>query len=283
MKTWICCVVLLGSLGSVTVADEKPGTSPKMVAAGIDVVKGLKPLEPGESRAYYYEIMHGPEETIGYAAVEITATGSGTDLVYDYTNVGTILFPTGDKLVSDLIARLRPNFEPIEVDIWTARISPDGALSAKVNRAVVEKNKTALTTSSGEQSVTRDAPRPKKPFIYAIEILVAQIEPIAGRRFVLREFDSVNGGARDLLFNVDVWEDGTATMITTTRDGTTSYQFWYDESDVLIRWTLTTLPAMFVRVSKPRLEELKVRFGVTRRPGATGKTKTNATSGKSKS
>ncbi len=282
MKTWICCAALVGSFCVAAVADEKPGTSPTLVAAGIDVLAKLKRLEPGASRAYDFEIMHGPEETIGYAAVTLTATGSGADLVYDYTNVGTILFPTGDKLVSDMTARLRPNFEPIEVDTWSARITPDGETRGVVTLAVLEKNTTVLTSSSGDQSETRDAPRPQAPFIYAIVSVAAQLEPVPGKRFVLREFDARRGGARDLLFNVDVWEDGTATLITTTRDGSISYQFWYNEDDVLIRWTEATVPAMFVRVNKSRIEELKVKFGVTRRPAATSKKKANGATDKSK-
>lgn len=282
MKTLICCAALLGSFCTAVVADEKPGTSPRLVAAGIDVLAKLKRLEPGASRAYYFEIMHGPEETIGYAAVTLTATGSGADLVYDHTNIGTILFPTGDKRVTDLTARLRPTFEPIEIDMWTGSITPGGKTRGVVNRVVVEKDKTTLTSSSGDQSDTRDAPSPKPPFIYAIVSLAAQLEPIPGRRFVLREFSPRSGGARDLLFNTDVWEDGTATIITTTRDGSSSYQFWYNEKDVLIRWTEATIPAMFVRVNKLRIEELKAKFGVTRRPAATSKKKANGATGKSK-
>ncbi|MCH7591448.1 MAG: hypothetical protein IH989_01530 [Planctomycetes bacterium] len=282
MKTWICCAALLASFGTAVVADEKPGTSPTLVAAGIDVLAKLKRLEPGASRAYYFEIMHGPEKTIGYAAVTITATGSGADLVYDHTNVGTILFPTGDKRVSDITSRLRPTFEPIEVDMWSARITPDGETRGVVHRAVIEKDKTVLTSSSGDQSVTRDAPRPRPPFIVEIVGLAAQLEPVPGERFVLREFNVRSGSARDLLFNVDVWEDGTATVITTTRDGSTSYQFWYNEDDDLMRWTEATIPAMFVQVNKPRIEELKAKFGVTRRPAATRKTKASRATGKSK-
>lgn len=271
MKKWIGCLAILGWLGTAAMADEKPGTSPARVAAGKKVVANLKLLAPGQNRAYYFEIMHGPKETIGYAAVTLTATGSAGNVVYEYTNIGAILFPTGDKLISDITGRLRPNFEPIEIDVWNARVTPDGQMFDGENTAVVSKEKTVLTSGGGGERVSRDVPRPEEPFIYAIVSFAAQHVPTPGERFVIREFDARSGGARDLLVNTDVWEDGTATVITTTRDGDTSYQFWYNEADVLIRWTEATVPAMFVRVYKSRLEELKTRFGDVKRPAAATK------------
>lgn len=279
MKKSIWCVTILGAFASPVVADEKPGTSPAMVAAGIRAVSSLKTLPPGQNRPYYFAIMRGPDETIGYASVAITSKGIPGNVVYEYTNTWTIIFPTGDRVVSDLKATLRPNFEPIDVDVWEGRFMPDGQLVARQSHVAVGKEKTVVTTSNDGESQTRDLPQLEKPYVSAIEVFAAQHVPTPGERFVLREFDPKSGRTRDLLINTDALDDGTVSLITTTRDGNVSYQFWYDESDVLIRWTESGMPIMFVRVHKERMDELKAQFGEVKRPasvtqkGATEKSK----------
>ena len=273
MKTLICFAALVGAMCVPTQAQEKSQPSPTLVAAGRDVVSKLRRLRPGASAEFNFEIMNGPDKPIGFAAVTLKASGSGDDLVYEYSKLSTVRFPTGDKIVEDVTGRVRPNFEPIEIDLWSARVLPSGEMRGTAGRAVVQENKSVHTLTENNQVSTSETPLPKLGFIYEIVTLAAHLEPIPGSRFILGEFDVRLGGTLVQQFDVDVWEDGTATVMTTTPDGSLSYQFWYNSDDVLIRWSLAALPAMFVRVNKARLEQLKSRFGVTRRPASTIKKK----------
>ncbi len=244
----------------------EPTGSPTLVKAGKAKLKQLKRLPAGRTLAYYFEIMRGPDESVGYAAVSLTAFESYGKLTYRYTNEGIVRFPTGDQVANTIAARLQPNFEPIEVEMWRERIRPSGERSPGVWRARVGKEKVTVSTGEGERRATREVPRPDAPFIYAIEFLAGQLTLTQGERFLLREFDLNSGGARDLEMEVDVWEDGTATLFTNTPDGLTSYQFWFNQADEVIRWAEASMPVMFLRVSKARLDELKSRFGQIKRP-----------------
>ena len=137
-------LILAASLGCDGVVAEG---SPALLEAGKAVLKKMKRLKPGQKQAYYFEIMRGPDETIGYAAVSLSASEKDGNLTYHYTNEGILSFPSGDKALNTVTARLRANFEPIEVEVWRARITPDGNRRENVNRATIGKDKVSVSTS----------------------------------------------------------------------------------------------------------------------------------------
>lgn len=251
------CVIVLTCLGASARAQEDDAA---LIEAGKAALKSLKPLASGAKHAAYFELKRGPGEAVGHVIATLEATGSKEKPVYAYAAETGVTFPTGARMLVAVTAKLRPDFEPTEIEVKRTIVSEDGQPRHDVQRTTIGPDKIALFAEAGEQRSEKEAPRPDRPFIYGIETLVQRIDFEKHQHFVVREFDAFSGGARRLDFKREVWSDGTPTVVTRTADGQGSYQFWYDDDGKLLRWGEPTLPVFFVRTTKERAEQLQAKF-----------------------
>lgn len=278
MKRAIVCIVLTAFLGCT--ADEPPGDTPgdtvadtavgapaetpvddPLVAAGRAAVDSLTPLAPGTRHESYFEVKFGPEDTVGYVMAALEAIRDEDQLVYRYTlEFVTSFSSSGARLIAIASARLKPNFEPIEIEMTRTTIKPDGDRKTIVRRAAIASGKVVLTAEAGGEHRADEVPIPPRPFIYGIEMLAQRFDYRKHDHFTLREFDLNTGGAGLLAFKTADWTDGTQTVLTHNASGVQSYQFWYDREGKLLRWGEPSLPVIFVRTTKERALELKARF-----------------------
>lgn len=248
---------------------------PALLKAGLAVLEKLEPIPDGEKVSLYFEMMMGPEQSIGYAGVTLEAAQEGKEPIYKYDLESAMTFPSGDKIIATVSARLKRNFEPIEIAGWRGRLAPDGEQTGAHERAKIGTDKVVLTTGEGDDRIKREVPRPEPPFIYGIEYLAASLDLSNREPFVLREFDMRSGGVRDLNMVVNDWLDGSPTFVTTTMEGAPSYQFWYDDKGQLIRWGEATMPMIFRRVTLGRFNDLVTLNGRFRRYLPLGKAYTD--------
>jgi hypothetical protein len=253
---WIC-VIVVTCLGTSARAQEDEAA---LIEAGKAAMKSLKPLAPGTKHAAYFALKRGPDEAVGYAFATLDAAGSKEKPVYAYATETGVTFPTGAWMLVVVTAKLRPDFEPTEVEVKRTIVREDGQPQHDVQRATVGPDKIALFAEAGEQRTEKEVPRPDRPFIYGIETLVQRVDFEKHQHFVVREFDAYSGGARSLDFKRAVWSDGTPTVVTRTSGGQGSYQFWYDDGGKLHRWGEPSLPVFFVRATKERAEQLQAKF-----------------------
>jgi len=253
---WIC-VITLGCFGASARAQEDEAA---LIEAGKAAVKSLKPLAPGAKHAAYFALKRGPDEAVGYVIATLEATGSKEKPAYAYATETGVTFPTGAWMLVVVTARLRPDFEPTEVEVKRTIAREDGQPQHDLQRATIGSDKVALFAEAGEQRTEKEVPRPEPPFIYGIETFVQRVDIEKHQHFVVREFDINSGGARSLDFKTEVWSDGTPTVVTRTPDGQGSYQFWYDDDGELLRWGEPSLPVFFVRTTKEQAEQLQAKF-----------------------
>jgi hypothetical protein len=253
---WIC-VIVLTCLGTSARAQEDEAV---LIEAGKAALKSLKPLAPGARHAAYFALKRGPDEAVGYAIATLDATGGKEKPVYAYAAETGVTFPTGARMLVAVAAKLKPDFEPTEVEVKRTIVREDGQPEHDVQRTTVGPDKIALLAEAGDQRKESEAPRPDRPFIYGIETFVQRVDFEKHQHFVVREFDAFSGGARSLDFETEVWSDGTPTVVTRTFGGPGSYQFWYDDDGKLLRWGEPSLPVFFVRTTKERAEQLQAKF-----------------------
>ncbi|MGB2988178.1 MAG: hypothetical protein WBE26_20100 [Phycisphaerae bacterium] len=243
---------------------------PALVEAGKAVVKGLKPLAPGTEETSYFEIKAGPGDAIGYVIASVEALRGKGEPVYRYVAETSITFPSKVRVLVLVNAKLRPDFEPIEIEMKRTVVNPDGSEKVVVQRAASGPKTVKLSTEADGQQTEGEAPRPERPFIYAIETLVQRLDHKKHDAYILREFDIHTGRAGSLVFTAKTWRDGTPTIITRYVSGGGSYQFWFDDGGTLLRWGMPSIPALFVRTTKEQAEGLKASMGKVRdtEPGA---------------
>ena len=82
-------------------------------------------------------------------------------------------------------ARLRADFEPLDIDVERVQLKPDGTRQVTVQRAAIGVDKVTLSTDKDGQQAKSESPRPESPFIYGIETLV-QRDRSRGRTYMLK-------------------------------------------------------------------------------------------------
>ena len=236
------------------------GDEAALMEAGKAAVRGLTPLPPGAKYTSYFDVKMGPEESVGYVIASLEAPRSGGEPVYRYSLELTFSFASNAQLNVMVNARLRADFEPLDIEVERVQLKPDGTRQVTVQRAAIGVDKVTLSTDRDGQQAKSESPRPESPFIYGIETLVQRIDYNKHNRFTIREFDMQTGGAGPLTFTTKVFSDGLPTIITRNVNGEASYQFWFDRDGRLIRWGEPSMPVLFVRTTKERAEKLKARF-----------------------
>ena len=291
MKRAIVCVVLAAFLGCA--ADEPPADTAgdttvdktaesavdttddnaaeaavdkanddSLLAAGKSAVNSLTPLAAGARYESYFEVKSGPEDTVGYVIGALEAIRDKGQPVYQYTVEFVTSFAGKAQLIAIVNAKLKPNFEPIEIEMKRTTVRPDLGRRTVVRRAVIAAGKVALTAEAEGEHQTNEVPQPERPFIYGVEMLAQRLDFRKHDNFILREFDLSTGGAGPLTFATAEWGDGTPTVLTRNAGGVQSYQFWYDGEGKLMRWGEPSLPVIFVRTTKKRAMELKAKFAI---------------------
>lgn len=232
-----------------------------MLEAGFEALEKHKRLEPGETQLYYFEISLGPETSIGYSTVALTGAGTKDALTYVYKNATTIKFPNKGRAATTMEARMKANFEPIEIVGRRAQISPKGERTTSVERTLIGEKKVQISAKAGDQSAFREVDRPDEPFVYGMESITQRIDFGKYKEFLIKEFDMRSGAARELLFAMQKYRDGSPTVLTWTPEGVTSYQFWYTEDLELARWGEASMPILFRCVSKGIYDKLVKDIG----------------------
>lgn len=156
----------------------------------------------------------------------------------------SITFPSKVRVLVLVNAKLRPDFEPIEIEMKRTVVNPDGSEKVVVQRAASGPKTVKLSTEADGQQTEGEAPRPERPFIYAIETLVQRLDHKKHDAYILREFDIHTERAGSLVFTAKTWRDGTPTIITRYVSGGGSYQFWFDDGGTLLRWGMPSIPAL---------------------------------------
>ncbi len=231
-----------------------------LVAAGKAAVKDLKSLAPGAKLESHFRVMFGPDDTVGYISSRVEAVSEGGQTVYRYRADTVMTFPNGSKMTALINAKLRPDFQPVEVELKRSLYKRHEDTVGDVVRVTVGTKEVEIKISSGGQERTHKAPRPDDPLIFGIELFVQRLDFQKHKEFIVREFDVQTGGAGDLKFTSDIWQDGTPTIITFNAAGAPSYQFWYDEENKLLRWGEPSMPVLFVRTTKEHAAQLKAKF-----------------------
>ncbi len=270
-RFWAGVSVLWLIPGSVIAQEDDA----KLVEAGRKVVKSLRPLPPGASTETFFEMMLGPDLTVGYVTVKLEAAGDAEKPLYRYSSTTSVRSQAGMRTFAKVKATLLRNFQPVEIEIMRKRIDKDGTRSG-IQRAVIGAEKVTLMTIFDGEVQSRDVDRPKPPFIYGIETLVQHLDLYKHDSFLLREFDMQTGGAGTLIFTSEAWSDGTPTVYTRRSNGEASYQFWFDVDGNLVRWGEPSMPVIFKRATKERIKQLIPKFGT---PDDTGDDKKAPSSG----
>ncbi len=246
------------------------GDDAALVEAGRQVLKSLAPLPAGSEIVLYFELRMGPTEAIGYSVVTLGASVEGGETIYKYTSDTGIHSPTGASIFAAVSTTLRPDFEPTRMDMRRATVDPGGKKQSVVERAVFGPNKVTLSGDDGNEKVSRDVPLPERPFIFGIEMMVQRLDLDRLDSFVLGEFSLHGGGAGRLTFDMQTGPNNTRTIVTRYADGNASYQFWFDRSGHLVRWGEPSMPFLFVRSTKEKVEELRNKIGSIDRPAEPG-------------
>lgn len=231
-----------------------------LVAAGKAAVKALKPLAVGEKLESHFRAMFGPDETVGYISSRIEAVSEGGQTVYLYRADTVMTFPDRSKMTALIKAKLRPDFQPVEVELKRSLYKPHEDVVGDVVRITVGTKEVEIEISSGGQERANKAPRPDDPMIFGIELFVQRLDFEKHKEFIVHEFDVQSGRAGALKFTSDLWQDGTLTIITLNAAGGPSYQFWYDTENRLLRWGEPSMPILFVRTTRERAAQLKAEF-----------------------
>ncbi len=254
------CFALTLLCGLAVVVDGVEGDEKALVKAGRTALNSLTPLAPGTKRMSYFGIRVGPDEAIGYVIASLEAVRDNDKTIYRYATDTGITFPNGTRAHVLIEGRLRPNFEPLELQFKRTMIKREGERQDVAMRAVVRSDKVILSAEQNGQKVSREVPLPERPFIYGIETLVQLLDYDTHRYFLLWEFDIQTGGAGKMTVATETWDDGTPTVVTRYIEGEQTYRFWFDEKGDLLRWIQPSLPVMFVRTGQERAAWLKARF-----------------------
>lgn len=241
--------------------DDTAPPNASLLAAGSKIVKDLPVLEVGKTMSSFFEILMGPENSIGYVVATIVPIQENKRLVYKYQSDTVIHGPTQARIRAMMDARLKPNFEPFQVIMRRGNAGPTGDKKLVGVRADFDDEGIAITVFDGEQRNTRRVEKLEPPVIFAIEMFVQLLDTSRREPFTIREFSANAGAAGELAFNYEVWRDGSLTLITRPEGAELGYQFWFDEDNKLLRWTHVTMPILFVRSTAERIESLKAQFG----------------------
>lgn len=231
-----------------------------LVEAGKVAMKSLEPLAPGETMWSYFEVKSGPRKAVGYVIISLEASPGQGEPVYLLRTEMFTKYPTMAKARVFVNAKLRPTFEPIEIEAKHALRTPPGEDRDSVQRAVIGPDKVKLSVEMGDQRGTSEVPRPPPPFIYGIETMIQRLDYATHNHFIAREFDLETGKVRTLVFSAGTLADGTQTIATWVPGGGGSYQFWFGRDGKLLRWSERSLPLMFVQTTKERAERLKKKL-----------------------
>ncbi len=259
----LICVSVPGLLVLTVAAQDRTvaaGDEAALIEAGKAAVRGLTPLPPGSKYTSYFDVKMGPKESVGYVIASLEAPRGEGEPVYRYTLELTFSFSSNAQLNVLVKARLRADFEPLDIEVERVQVKPDGVRQVTVQRAAIGVDKVTLSTDRDGQQTKSEAPRPESPFIYGIETLVQRLDYNKHNRFTIREFDMQTGGAGPLTLTTKVFSDGLPTITTRNVNDEASYQFWFDGRGRLIRWGEPSMPVLFVRTTKERAEKLKARF-----------------------
>jgi hypothetical protein len=137
----------------------------------------------------------------------------------------------------------------------------ENEIKASSHRAVFGGDGVTVNVDDGKEQVSVQKPRPEAPFVFGIEALMAELKAKRPSAFAIREFSVPTGKAELLLFSTEKWPSGGETVIGRYADGSGAYQFWFDEKGELDRWMHASMPMLFVRSTKERVEELKKTLG----------------------
>lgn len=237
-----------------------PEENVELLKAGTEAVESLKPLAPGARHVSYFAIHHGPDKIVGYVEASIEASRGKTNRFYKYATETMVTTPGNIRVHMLVNGKLQPNFEPIELEINKKVYKPDQEMQEGIQRAKIEAGKVMLEAESGAQQVSREARRPKAPFVYGIETLAERLNLRRFDKFALREFNMTNGAAGRLRFTVEPAEGGGTSLVVREPYGEVVYQFWYDSNGELLRWGEPSHPVLFVKTTKEQVAELRQYF-----------------------
>lgn len=260
MKKFVLCIgvgVLL-VLSSIAVScDENKAEEGARDGASLTMLKGLKPLPLGTKQESYFELRLGPGELVGYVIASLEALGTKENPVYRYTTEMRNTFPNGAEMFATVNAKLRPNFEPIEIVVDRKLTEAGGEVKVMAQRAEIGSKEVKLSSVANGEKSTKILPLPQRPFIYGIEMLVQRLDFHERGQLILGEFDLSTGRAARLTFSSETAPDGTTSVVTRYANDAAGYEFWFDESDKLSRWGMPTYPILFLTSTKEAVEKVK--------------------------
>lgn len=230
-----------------------------LLKVGAERLKKLPTVAPGERRDTYFEIHMGPDNAMGYVSASLQAEKDGAAYLYESDTV--MVSKIGAQIRAKMEARLRPDFQPLEITMTRGNLMEDKSVKFARVHAVFGDQTVTTTSSAAGESATHEAPVPQPPYIFAIEMLAQMLDPNETDPFALREYSANAGGAEPLRFSFEPWRDGNLTLITRYTSGDLGYQFWFDADKKLQRWTHVTMPVLFIRSTKERIAELRQKLG----------------------
>lgn len=244
-------------------AEDQPKAEPK--ADSLSAV--LKDI-PAGTQTSYFEVRAG-DETIGYTTVSLNVPASSGDVVYEYRRNAAARMGEGVRVEGLVIARLRPDFEPIRIDMKQTRISGDETVWASHRIDVGPSAVEHMRVQEGSAIIrpTR-GPRPASPFFFGIEVFAQQIQLRPDREFTIAEFNPETGQTRNLVFSAVPGEGGGSKLVVRKDDGQPGYTFVFDDRGVMQEWGAAGSPIVERRTTPERVKELKTELEGTKKPAA---------------
>jgi hypothetical protein len=255
-----------------TASDPPTADHAALLQAGRELLSALPAKEPDQEKQLYFVLEAGPKQTAGYAQVTLRPQGKDDEVTYEYASDTVVASGAGPRIAVSMRGTLRPTFEPVRAEMYRESLIRENERKASSHQAVFAGDTVTVNVDDGKDQVSVQVPRPEAPYVFGIEALMAELKAKRPPAFAIREFSVPTGKAELLIFSTEKWPSGGDTLIGRYADGSGAYQFWFDEKGELDRWMHASMPMLFVRSTKERVEELKKTLGppMTIPPSAKG-------------
>jgi hypothetical protein len=225
-----------------------------------DPLKGLevKPLAVGTSTTYYF-VHKGAGRQMGYSELSLAAVERAGRTAYDYRHLTVLKF--GRERTTTLVeAALTDRFVPQQIRVTQDKVPHEGAQTSTKSTAIIEEQEIVLTKATDGRVETQRVPRPEKPFVYGLALLVEHIDFEKNEEFQLAELNPEDGTAFEYTLALSVVE-GRQPMVRATWgiEGGAFFFFLNDEGS-LDGWAQIPPQLEVRRATKEQVEELKKKL-----------------------
>ena len=225
-----------------------------------DPVKGLgvTPLPVGSSTTYYF-VHKGAGKKMGYSELSLTAVERAGRTAYDYRHLTDLKF--GRERTTTLVeATLSDRFVPQQIRVTQTKIPQEGAKTTTKSTAIIEEQEIVLTKATDGRVETQRVPRPQKPFVYGLALLVEHIDFEKKGEFQLAELNPEDGTAFEYTLSLNVVEGRPRMVRATWGVEGGAFFFLLNDEGRLNGWGQIPPQLAVSRTTQEEVEELKKKL-----------------------